>query len=64
MFEVLVGLNTAILGPLVVDSACWVEERHVAILASTQVDLFQLQFVSGIQVLLRVPEYTTIQDLP
>jgi len=48
VFQVLVGLNTAILGPLVIDGARRVKERHIAIPARTQIDLFQLQFVSGI----------------
>lgn len=64
MFQVLVGLNAAILGPLVIDSSCWVKEWHVAILARAQVDLLQLQFVSGVQVLFGVPEHAAIQDLP
>lgn len=48
MFQVFVGLNTAILRPLIVDSSCWVKEGHVAILAGAQVDFLQLQFVSSI----------------
>jgi len=48
VFQVLVGLNTAILRPFVIDSSCWVKEGHVAILASAQVDFLQLQFVSSV----------------
>lgn len=64
MFQVLVGLDAAVLGPLVVDGARGVEEGHVAIPARAQVDLLQLQLVSGVEVLLRVPEHSPVQDLP
>lgn len=64
VFQVLVGLNAAILRPLVVDGSRWVKKRHVAILACAQVDLLQLQLVSGVQVLFGVPEHAAIQDLP
>lgn len=64
MFQVLVGLDAAVLGPLVVDSARGVEEGHVAIPACAQVDLLQLQLVSSVEVLFRVPEHAPIQDLP
>lgn len=64
VFQVLVRLDAAILGPLVVDSARGVEEGHVAIPACAQVDLLQLQLVGGVQVLFRVPEHAPVQDLP
>lgn len=64
VFQVLVGLDAAILGPLVVDGARGVEEGHVAIPACAQVDLLQLQLVGSIEVLFWVPEHAPIQDLP
>lgn len=64
MFQVLVGLNAAVLGPLVIDGARRVEEGHVAVLARAQIDLLQLQLVGGVQVLLGVPEHAAVQGLP
>lgn len=64
MFQVLVGLDAAVLRPLVVDGARGVEEGHVAIPARAQVNLLQLQLVRGVEVLFRVPEHAPIQDLP
>lgn len=64
MFQVLVGLDAAVLRPLVVDGARGVEEGHVAIPACAQVNLLQLQLVRGVQVLFGVPEHAPVQDLP
>lgn len=64
MLQVLVGLDAAVLGPLVVDGARGVEEGHVASPACAQVDLLQLQLVSGVEVLFGGPEHAPVQDLP
>lgn len=63
MFEVLVGLDAAVLRTLVVQGPCGVKEGHVAVPARAEVDFLQLQLVGGVQVLLRVPQYSAIQRL-
>lgn len=63
MFEVFVGLNAAVLRPLVVQSPRGVEEGNISVPASAQVNLLQLQFVGCVQVLLRVPQNPAVQSL-
>lgn len=60
VFEVLVGLDTAILRPLVVQCSCGVKEGNVSVPAGAEVNLLQLQFVGCVQVLLRVPQNPAI----
>lgn len=60
VFEVLVGLDTAILRPLVVQRSCGVKEGNVSVPAGAEVNLLQLQFVGCVQVLLRVPQNPAI----
>lgn len=55
MLQVLVGLDAAVLRPLVVQRAGGVKEGNVAISAGAEINLLQLQSVACIQVLLRVP---------
>lgn len=57
MFEVLVGLDAAVLRPLIVQRPCGVEEGNVAVPAGAEVNLLQLQLVGCVQVLLRVPQH-------
>lgn len=59
-----VGLNASILWPLIVDRPRGIKERHIAILAGTKIDFFQLEFVSRIKVLFWIPKYSAIKDLP
>lgn len=63
MFEMLVGLDAAVLWPLIVQRPCGVEEGNIAVPASTEVNLLQLQFVRRIQVLLWIPQHSAIQGL-
>lgn len=63
VFEVLVRLDTAILRPLVVQSASWVEEGNIAITSCTQINLLQLQLVSRVQILIRIPQHPAVQSL-
>lgn len=63
MLQVLVGLNAPILWPFVVDCPCRIKERDVAILASTKIDLLQLEFVCRVKVLFWIPKYSAIKDL-
>lgn len=63
VFEVLVGLDAAVLRPLVVQGPRGVEEGHVAVPARAEVDLLQLQLVGRVQVLLGVPQHPAIQGL-
>lgn len=63
MFEVLVGLDAAVLRPLVVQRPCGVEEGNVSVFAGAEVNLLQLQFVCCVQVLLRVPQNPAVQSL-
>lgn len=63
MFEVLVGLDAAILRPLVVQSTRGIKEGNISIPASAEVNLLQLQSVGCVQVLLRVPQHSAIQSL-
>lgn len=63
MFEVLVGLDAAVLRPLVVQRPCGVEEGNVSIPAGAQVHLLQLQFVCCVQVLLWIPQHPAVQSL-
>lgn len=60
MFQVFVGLDTAILRPLVVQCSCGVKEGNVSIPSGAEVNLLQLQFVGCIQILLRVPQHPAI----
>lgn len=63
MFEMLVGLDAAVLRALVVQSPSGVKERNVAVPAGAQVHLLQLQLVGCVQVLLRVPQHSAVQSL-
>lgn len=63
VFEVLVGLDAAVLRPLVVQGPGGVEEGHVAVPARAEVDLLQLQLVGSVQVLLWVPQHSAVQRL-
>jgi hypothetical protein len=63
VLQVSVWLNASILWPFVVDCPRRIKERHVAILASTEINLFQLEFVSSIQVLFWIPKDSAIKDL-
>lgn len=63
MFQVFVGLNASILGPFIVDSPRGIKERHIAIFASAQINFLQLELVSRIKVLFRIPEDSAIEDL-
>lgn len=63
MFEVLVRLDTAILRPLVVQRARWVEEGYIAITSCTQINLLQLQLVGRVQILFRIPQHPAVQSL-
>lgn len=63
MFEVLVGLDAAVLRPLVVQRPCGVKEGNVSVPAGAEVNLLQLQLVGCIQVLLRVPQHPAVQSL-
>lgn len=60
MFEVLVGLDAAVLRPLVVQRPRGVKEGNVSVPAGAEVNLLQLQFVGCVQVLLRVPQHPAI----
>jgi len=63
VLEVLVGLDAAVLRPLVVQRARGVEEGHVPVPARAQVHLLQLQPVGCVQVLLGAPQHPAIQRL-
>lgn len=63
MLQVFVGLDAAVLGPLIVQRPGGVKERNIAISASAEVNLLQLQSVACIEVLLRVPQNPAIQSL-
>lgn len=63
MFEVFVGLDAAVLRPLVVQGPRGVEEWNVAVPAGAEINLLQLQLVGRVQVLLRVPQHSAIQGL-
>lgn len=63
MFQVFVGLDAAILWPLVVQRPRGVKEGNVSIPAGAEVNLLQLQLVCCVQVLLRVPQHPSIQSL-
>lgn len=63
MFEVFVGLDAAVLRPLVVQRPRGVEEGNVSVPAGAQVHLLQLQLVGCVQVLLRVPQHPAVQSL-
>ena len=63
MFEVFVGLDAAVLRPLVVQRPRRVEEGNVPVPAGAQVHLLQLQPVGRVQVLLRVPQHSAVQGL-
>lgn len=60
MLEMLVGLDAAVLRPLVVQCPCGVKEGNVSVSAGAKVNLLQLQFVGCVQVLLRVPQHPAI----
>lgn len=60
MLEMLVGLDAAVLRPLVVQRSCGVKEGNVSVSAGAKVNLLQLQFVGCVQVLLRVPQHPAI----
>lgn len=63
MLEVLVGLDAAVLRPLVVQRPRGIKERDVAVPAGAQVHLLQLQLVGRVQVLLWVPQHSAVQSL-
>lgn len=63
MFEVLVGLDAAVLRALVVQRPRGVKEGNVSVSARAEVDLLQLQFVGRVQVLVRVPQDSAVQSL-
>lgn len=63
MFEVLVGLDAAVLWPLVVQRPRGVKEGNVTVPAGAEVNLLQLQSVRSVQVLLRVPQHPPVQSL-
>lgn len=64
MLQVFVWLNASVLWPFIVDCPRRIEERHVAILASTKIDFLQLQFVSRMKVLFWMPKDPAVKDLP
>lgn len=63
MFEVFVGLDAAVLRPLVVQRSRGVKEGNVSVPAGAKINLLQLQLVGCVQVLLRVPQHAAVQSL-
>lgn len=57
------GLDASVLRSLIVYGSSWVKERHVAVFPGAEVNFFQLQFISRVEVLLRIPHHPAIQDL-
>lgn len=64
MLQVFVWLNASVLWPFVVDCPRRIKERHVAVLASAEIDFLQLQLVSRVKALFWVPKDSAIEDLP
>lgn len=64
MLQVLVWLNASVLGSFVVDCPRGVKERHIAVLASAEIDFLQLQLVSRVEALFWVPKDSAVEDLP
>lgn len=63
MLQVLVGLYAAVLRPLIVQRPRGVKKGNISISACAEVNLVQLESVTCIQVLLRVPQNPAIQSL-